>query len=132
MKLRHILMIIILVIVLSIFIETKGVEHLTCIATGTLYESPSVSTLEISIKNDILKDINISVDIKLNDELKKQKTEIKNMIAMEGKAEVEETKEGLRLKSGMNGSYFSNLGLTKDITSKELKEVLELQGFSCK
>lgn len=132
MKTRHIIMIIILVIVLSVFIDSKGTEHLTCTANGTLYESPSISTLEISIKNNVLKDINIKVNVNLTDELKEQKDDLIEMIKMEGKAEVEKTKDGIRLKSGMNGSYFTNLGLTKDISYTELKQVLEIQGFTCK
>jgi len=132
MKLRHIIMIIVLIIAISVFIDSKGTTHMTCTSSGTLYDSPSVSTLEISVQNNTLKNINITVDITLNEDLKAQKNYLIEMIKVQGKSEVTETKDGLRLTSGMNGSYFTSLGLKKDITYSELKEVLELQDFACK
>lgn len=132
MKLRHIIMIIILIIAISIFIDNNGVKHLTCTATGTLYESPSVSTLEISIKNDMLKDINISIDINLESKTTAEKNSLIQMAKMQGKSDVTETKNGIRLTSDMNGSYFTSLGLTKNTTFSELKEALEIQGYTCK
>ncbi len=132
MKLRHIVMIIILIIAISIFIDNNGVKHLTCTTTGTLYELPSISTLEINVKNDTLKDINISIDINLEDKLAEEKNSLIQMIKMQGKSEVTETKNGIRLTSDMNGSYFTNLGLTKNTTLNELKEALEIQGYTCK
>ena len=132
MKLRHIVMIIILIIAISIFIDNNGVKHLTCTTTGTLYELPSISTLEINVKNDTLKDINISIDINLEDKLAEEKNSLIQMIKMQGKSEVTETKNGIRLTFDMNGSYFTNLGLTKNTTLNELKEALEIQGYTCK
>lgn len=132
MKTRHIIMIIILIIAISVLIDNKGVDHLTCTTTGTLYELPSKSTLEISIKNNTLKDINIAVDIDLESKTKEEKNSLIQTIKMEGKSEVTETENGIRLTSDMNGSYFTNLGLTKNTSYNELKEVLELQGFTCK
>ena len=54
------------------------------------------------------------------------------MIEMQGKSKVTSTEEGIRLNSGMDGSYFASLGVTKDTKYGELKQVLELQGFTCK
>ena len=73
MKARHFIMIIILVIAISFVISNKGVEKLVCTTEGDLYESPSKSTLEISIKDNKIKDMYISIDVKLNDELMQQR-----------------------------------------------------------
>ena len=131
MKPRHIVMLIILILVISIVISNKGVENLVCTTNGTLYNSPSKSTLKISVKDNKIKNMNVSIDVTLSEELKKDKNEIIEMLKSQGKGEIIETKEGFRLTSGMDSSYFTNLGLSKDTKYKELKEVLEVQGFKC-
>lgn len=132
MKARHIIMIIILILAISIFISNNGIEEMTCTTKGELYESPSVSTLEISIKDNKIKDMGITIDVSLTEELMRQRETLMQMIASQGKSNVEKTENGIRLTSGMDGSYFSSLGLSKDTTYQELKEVLEIQGFVCK
>lgn len=131
MKARHVIMIIIILIALSFYISNKDTEYLTCTTSGTLYESPTDSKVEISLKNNKIKDFKITMDMHLNDELNSQKELLMQAIASEGKSEVTETKDGIRLTSGMDSSYFTNFGLTKDSNLSELKEVLELQGFAC-
>lgn len=132
MKARHFVMIIILVIVLSFVITNRGVDTLTCTTEGELYESPSKSKLEISVKNNKIKDMYITIDVKLNDELMAQRDLLIQNIEAQGKSEVIETKDGIRLTSGMSGSFFTSMGLTSDTKYNELKEVLEVQGFTCK
>lgn len=132
MKTRHIIMIFILIIALSIFISNNGVSHLTCVATGTLYESPSKSTLDITLQNDKIKDLNMTVDLTLNEELMKQRETLIQNIEAQGKSEVEKTRDGLRLTSLITNDYFAGLGLSKNSSYGELKQVLELQGFTCK
>lgn len=132
MKARHIVMIIIVVIALSIVISNKGVETLTCTTEGELYESSAKSKLVISLKDKKIKDMKVSIDLKLDDEMMAQRDLLIQSIEAQGKSEVEATDDGIRLSSGMSGSYFSAMGLTKDTKYSELKEVLEVQGFTCK
>lgn len=132
MKARHFIMIIILVIAISFVISNKGVETLTCTTEGELYESPSKSKLEISVKDNKIKNMYVTIDVKLSDELMEQRDILIQNIAAQGKSEVTETKDGIRLSSGMGSSYFTSMGLTKDTKYNELKEVLEIQGFTCK
>ena len=132
MKARHFIMIIILVIAISFVISNKGVEKLVCTTEGTLYESPSKSTLEISIKDNKIKDMYISIDVKLNDALMQQRDLLIQNIKSQGKSEVSKIDDGIRLSSGMSGSYFESMGITEDTKFNELKEVLEVQGFKCK
>lgn len=132
MKARHFIMIIILVIAISFVISNKGVEKLVCTTEGELYESPSKSTLEISIKDNKIKDMYISIDVKLNDELMQQRDLLVQNIEAQGKSQVTKIDDGIRLSSGMSGSYFESMGITEDTKVNELKEVLEVQGFKCK
>lgn len=132
MKARHFIMIIILVIAISFVISNKGVEKLVCTTEGDLYESPSKSTLEISIKDNKIKDMYISIDVKLNDALMQQRDLLIQNIEAQGKSEVSKIDDGIRLSSGMSGSYFESMGITEDTKVNELKEVLEVQGFKCK
>ncbi len=132
MKIRHVIMVIILIIAISAVIDTKGVSYLTCNTIGTMYEYPSKSTLEISLQKDKIKDIDITVDINLKGVSLVDKENLIQMIEMQGKSKVTSTEEGIRLNSGMDGSYFASLGVTKDTKYGELKQVLELQGFTCK
>ena len=132
MKARHFIMIIILVMAISFVISNKGVEKLVCTTEGDLYESPSKSTLEISIKDNKIKDMYISIDVKLNDALMQQRDLLIQNIEAQGKSEVSKIDDGIRLSSGMSGSYFESMGITEDTKVNELKEVLEVQGFKCK
>lgn len=132
MKARHIIMIIILVIAISFVITNKGVKTLTCTTEGELYESPSKSKLEISVKDNKIKNMYITIDVKLSAELMQQRDLLMQNIAAQGKSEVSETKDGIRLSSGMGSSYFTSMGLTEKTKINELKEVLEVQGFTCK
>lgn len=132
MKARHFVMIIILVIAVSIVISNKGVEKLVCTTEGNMYESPSKSTLEISVKDNKIKNMYVTIDVKLNDELMKQRDLLIQNIEAQGKSEVVKTNDGIRLTSGMSGSYFTSIGLTGNTKYSELKEVLEVQGFTCK
>lgn len=132
MKARHFVMIIIIVIAISFVISNKGVEKLICTTEGELYESPSKSKLEISVKDNKIKDMYITIDVTLKEELMAQRDLLIQSIAAQGKSEVEATKDGIRLTSGMSGSYFTSMGLTENTKYSELKEVLEVQGFTCK
>lgn len=131
MKIRHIIMGIILIIALSMFISTNGVKSLTCTTEGTLYDSPSKSTLEISLKDDKIKDMYVTIDVKLNDELMTQRDTLIQNIEAQGKSEATATKDGIRLSSKMGSSFFTSMGLTSNTKYNELKEVLEVQGFTC-
>lgn len=132
MKARHILMLIVLVIAVSMVISNKGVEQLVCTTEGELYESPSKSELVINLKDKKIRDMSITIDIYLNEEMMEQKASIIQMIEMQGKSAVSEFDKGIRLNSGMNSTYFANLGINDGTHYNELKEVLEVQGFSCK
>ena len=132
MKARHFIMIIILVIVISFVISNKGVVKLTCTTEGNMYESPSKSILEISVKDNKIKNMYVTIDVKLNEELMAQRELLIQNIQAQGKSDVTETKDGIRLTSGMSGSYFTSMGLTENTKYSELKEVLEVQGFTCK
>lgn len=132
MKVRHIIMIIIIVIAISIVISNKGIETLTCTTKGELYESPANSKLVISLKDKKIKDMKISIDLKLSEEMMAKRDLLMQNIEAQGKSEVETTKDGIRLSSGMGSSYFTSMGLSGETKYNELKEVLEVQGFTCK
>lgn len=132
MKARHVLMIIVIVFAISMVISNKGVEQLVCTTEGELYDSPSKSELVINLKDKKIRDMSITIDIYLDEEMMKERDSLIQMIEMQGKSAVSKTDKGIRLNSGMNSSYFASLGISEKTHYKELKEVLEVQGFSCK
>lgn len=135
MKARHIIMIMILILFATIMFslrEQKGVKTLACSVNNDFQGMDSKTYLDVKVKNNEIKDMDIKIDVVIPDEYKNNKQNIINSVASSGKMEVEETSEGMRLKSDINGEYFKSLGLSTKTSLSEFKDALELQGYSCK
>lgn len=135
MKARHIIMIIVLVIFASIMFslkDAKNTKKLVCSVDSDFQGMKSKINLDIKIKEQKIKDMDIVIDAILPDEYMNQKQEIINSISASGKMEATSTKDGIRFTSGIGSEYFKSLGVNINTSYNELKEALELQGFSCK
>lgn len=135
MKARHIIMIIVLVIFASIMFslkDAKNTKKLVCSVDSDFQGMKSKVNLDIKIKEQKIKDMDIVIDAILPDEYMNQKQEIINSISASGKMEAISTKDGIRFTSGIGSEYFKSLGVNINTSYNELKEALELQGFSCK
>lgn len=135
MKARHVIMIIVLVIFASIMFslkDAKNTKKLVCSVDSDFQGMKSKINLDIRIKEQKIKDMDIVIDAILPDEYMNQKQEIINSISASGKMEATSTEDGIRFTSGIGSEYFKSLGVNINTSYNELKEALELQGFSCK
>ncbi len=122
----------ILFFLISSFILTgcaSNTKTLTCTTSGDFKGLESNATIELKIKNKELFDASIDIDTKVP--ANERQNFINNYKQTSNKMTITETAEGIRLSGGMDSSFFDNLGLTKEINYNEVKEVMELQGYTC-
>ena len=127
-------MIIILIISFIVMLsmkEAKNTKKLTCYVNGEFYGMESKTTLESSVKNNEIKKMKISIDVIIPVQYESEKQNLINSIRSQGKMDVVSTKDGIKLKTGMNSEYFKTLGLSKTTSYGELREALEAQGYDC-
>lgn len=132
MKKRHVIMITIVIIfalVLFCIKDAKKTKTLICTVSGEFYEMKSTTNLEIKVNSNKVRSITETINVTVPSDINKQA--LISQIEASGKMEVSNTKEGIKLKSNMNNSYFDTLGLDRNITYSELKSALELQGYTC-
>lgn len=135
MKARHFIMLTILILIIIIMIcvkDAKNTKKLTCTVNSNFHGMESLITLDIKVKNNEVKDINMLIDATLPEEYLNQKQNIINTLGADGNMTVTSTEDGIRLSTGMNSSYFKSLGLNTETSYSDLKETLELEGYSCK
>lgn len=135
MKARHIIMIFVLIIFASIIIslkDAKDTEKLVCVADSDFQGMESKINLEIKVKDKKIKDMNLVIDSVLPNEALSQKQTMIASINASGKMEATSTEDGIRFRAGIGSEYFGSLGINANTKIGELKEVLELQGYSCK
>lgn len=135
MNKRRIIMIgtiIIVALIALIMYSEKNTKTLKCTTNGDFNDMESESTLLVEIKKNKIKDMNITIDVKIPKEYESQKDSLIASIQAQGKMKASSTKDGMELTADMNSGYFDVLGLNKESSYNELKEVLELQGYTCK
>ncbi len=127
------LMVLLLILIMSVSLTGCGnskTKTLNCSVTNSQDGRNMTSDLEVKIKNDEVKDMTLTLNIELPEEQQAYK---QNMISqMRQKTDrVYATNDGIKAIFGMGNSYFDTLGITKDVSYSELKQVLELQGYTC-
>jgi len=135
MKARHVIMIIVLILVATVVFslkEEKGTKTLTCSVNNDFQGMDSVTTLKVKVKNNEIKDIDMTIDAIVPSEYQNQKQNIVDSINMQGKMQATTTKDGIRLTTDMKGEYFKSLGLNTKSSYNEFKQALEFQGYTCK
>lgn len=135
MKARHIVMILVLIFFATIMFslkEEKNVVSLVCSTKGDFQGLDSTINLDVKLKENEIRDMEIVIDSILPKEYLEQKQTIINSMNSSGKGQAEGTKDGVKFTMGIQSEYYKSLGVSTKITYKELKEALELQGYSCK
>lgn len=135
MEKRHIIMIIILILFAGIMFsikDSKNIKTLTCNVSGEMYEMQTLTTLEVKVKRNVVKDMKVTIDVTIPEEYQSEKQNLINNFMASGKMQVTSTENGIKLKSDMKSNYFNTLGLDTNSSYNELKSALELQGYTCK
>lgn len=135
MKPRHIIMIIILVLFATIMFSLKAdkdKEKIVCTSKGDFQGMNSTITLNVGVKDNNIKDMDITIDAIVPEELQAQKQEIISYMTQSGKMTAKSTKDGIKFEMGIESEYFKSLGLSTKTNPYELKQALEIQGYNCK
>ena len=109
-------------------------ESLVCISTTESDEATSYATLDIDIKDNKIYDIEFTVDMEFPEEYTSQLRAIaSNIQASKPYMEVYIVDNKIRMiTTGDRDDSFLGIKIDQEITYGELKEVLELQGYTCK
>lgn len=103
---------------------------LKCSATNSQDGRETTSDLEVKVRDNEIKDMTLTLNIELSS--KQQSYKQAMIYQLRQKTDrVYSTDKGIEAVFGMGSSYFNTLGITKDVSYGELKQVLELQGYTC-
>ncbi len=124
-----------ILLIMTILISSSGCEKsntkiLNCTVTSSSEGRNTTSDLKIKIKNDEVKDMKLTLNIELSEEEQSNKRAIMNQLRQKTE-KVYSRESGIEAEFDMGNSYFSTLGITTDAKYSELKQVLELQGYTC-
>lgn len=128
-----IIVILIIFAIVMYLIYSKNTKSLTCTASGTSSDIKTKSTLEVKINNKKIKDMVFTVDMIFPDNMLDQRQDYVNMIRQTKpymRASV--TDKGIRFVTTKRGGSFIGIDTSQEITTSELKQVLEIQGYTCK
>ena len=108
-------------------------ESLVCISTTESDEATSYATLDIDIKDNKIYDMEFTVDMEFPEEYTSQlRTIASNIQASKPYMEVYIVDNKIRMiTTGDRDDSFLGIKIDQEITYGELKEVLELQGYTC-
>lgn len=125
-----------IVIILLVMLSLTGcnsTKKLTCTATDDSSEIKKMSNLNIKVKDKKIKDMKFTVDMIFPDSSQNQRQSYIN--------EIKRTKPymqatlidgGIRIVTEMEDGSFIGIDAGQEITISELREVLEIQGYTCK
>lgn len=105
-------------------------KTLKCTAENSQEGRNTTSDLKVKIKNGEVKDMTLTLNIELPEDQQNNKQAMINQLRQKTD-QVYITNNGIKAVFGMGSSYFNTLGITKDVSYNELKQVLELQGYTC-
>lgn len=130
MKKFRTLLVLLLTIVLTGCGNTKS---LTCTAVDETVESTKNSTLRVKVKDKKIQDMRFTVDMLFPVEMQSQRQSYINEIKRT-KPFIEATliDGGIRMVTKMEDGSFIGIDAEQEITVSELREVLEIQGYTCK
>ena len=108
-------------------------ESLVCTSTTESDEATSYATLDIDIKDNKIYDMEFTVDMEFPEEYTSQlRTIASNIQASKPYMEVYIVDNKIRMiTTGDRDDSFLGIKIDQEITYGELKEVLELQGYTC-
>ena len=119
--------------VIVFLIDSKNTKTLTCTAEGTSSNIKTKSHLEIKVNNKKIKDMVFTVNMIFPEDLLDQRQNYVNMIRQtKPYMSASVTDDGIRFVTKEHGGSFIGIDTTQEITISELKQVLEVQGYTCK
>lgn len=114
-------------------IDSKNTKTLTCTASGTSSDIKTESNLEIKVNNKKINDMIFTVHMIFPEELFDQRQNYVNMIRQtKPYMSASMTSDGIKFVTREQGGSFIGIDTTQEITISELKQVLEIQGYTCK
>ncbi len=105
-------------------------KTLSCSVTNNQDYGKVTSLLEAKIKDNEVKDMSLTLNIEIPEENDIFKRSMISQMRQKT-SQVYETKNGIKAVFNMGSSYFNTLGVSKDASYNELKQVLEIQGYTC-
>ena len=108
----------------------SNTKVLNCSVTSSQEGRNTTSDLEVKIRNGEVKDMVLTLNIELPKDQQSYKQAMIYQMSQKTNR-IYETENGIRAVFDMNSSYFNTLGITKEASYNELKQVLELQGYVC-
>ncbi len=122
---------IILVLLVLLLTGCGNDTSLTCTVEETMNGRPTKSELVAKIKDETIEDMQLTMTIELPGNQVANKQTLMNQLRQKTR-QVYSTNDGVKAIFDMNSEYFSTLGITPDVSYSELKQVLEIQGYTCK
>lgn len=124
---------IILLILMFMLTGCGNKKTLTCTSTDESSELKKYSTLTIKVKENKIDDMKFVVDIIFPTEYLSQRQAMMNEIkTSKPYMQVVAIDNGIRLITEDKNNSFIGIPTDQEITYSELKEVLELQDYTCK
>lgn len=120
-----------LIIVLLSITGCGNTRTLSCSATNLEDGRITSSDLDVEIEDKEIEDMTLTLNVKLPKEQQSYKRAMIDQMR-EKTNQVTATADGVRAVFDMGSSYFDSFGITKNVSYSELKQVLELQGYTCK
>ncbi len=108
----------------------SNTKTLSCTATGKEDYGKTTSLLKVKIKDDEVRDMSLTLNVELSSGNASYKQAMISQMRQKT-SQVYETEKGIKAIFDMGSSYFNTLGVTTDATFSELKQVLEIQGYTC-
>lgn len=128
-----IVLILVVFLVIIYLIDSKNTKTLTCTASGTSSDIKTESNLEIKVDDKKIKDMEFTVNMIFPEELLDQRQSYVNMIRQtKPYMSATVTDDGIRFVTREHGGSFIGIDTSQEITVSELKQVLEIQGYTCK
>ncbi len=130
MKKRYIILLLTLLLILT---GCKDNKKLTCTSKDDSSEIKKISTLNIKVKDKTISDMKFTVDMIFPEAYQNQRQNYIN--------EIKSTKPymqtslidgGIRIVTEMDDGSFIGIKTDQEVSYNELKEVLEVQGYTCK
>lgn len=130
MKRYGILVVLLLVLTLT---GCSDAKRLTCTSTDESDGTTKFSTLNIKVKDKEVKDMKFTVDMIFPAEAQNQRqTYIDNIKRTKPFIDATLIDGGIRMVTKMEDGSFIGIDAGQEITISELREVLEVQGYTCK
>jgi len=125
--------IVIIFLVMLSLTGCKDTKKLTCTDEDVSSDIKKISDLSIKVKDKQIKDMTFTVDMIFPKEsLSQRQSYMDEIRRTKPYMDVSLIDSGIRIVTEMEDGSFIGIDAGQEITISELKEVLEIQGYTCK